>query len=464
MTDDRKTRDERRAMGRRALIKLGLATGAAWGLSHWQVLEILESAGGVALAQEAACMGTNRSLHIVAGNGGFAWFQLFWPHIDVVMARNGDFAWHAIGEETAATGTDRPLLLGPEAPWRDLPGRRQITAFMSGTNETHTPTPTSSSTVAMGADVFGVCAAMQAAQPTLVPVIAVGDVPFRGAPGAPRPARVGNADDIVSLFDSAASRAGGALRESRDAELFASAYATFFSMRAAARRPTMRSGFQTGSSSARLLGRNLADALRVTDDDLARYGVSATSRTQVQALARGLIITAKAFARGLTSQVILPAFRDDPHSAFNDMASLRRTLRETGQAMTAFLSDLMAIEDPTCAGTRIGENVVISIHGDTPKNPLQRQGWPDATPGNSNWTYVLGAGHLRTGWFGGIRRDGTVVGFDPTSGEERSVASATTANAAAAAITYAVARGDMRRVSDFYRGQSIRGLIYSPTT
>ena len=63
----------------------------------------------------------------------------------------------------------------------------------------------------MGADVFGVCAAMQTASPALVPVIAIDDVPFGGAPGAPRPARVGSADDIVSLFDSAASRAGGAL-------------------------------------------------------------------------------------------------------------------------------------------------------------------------------------------------------------------------------------------------------------
>lgn len=464
-TDDRKSRDERRELGRRGLIKLALATGAAYGLSHWKVLEILEGAGGTALAQDAACTGTNRSVHIVAGSGGFAWFQLLWPHLDVAAARDPGMAWHAIGEETMAVGTDKPLAIGPEAPWRSLPGRRQVTAFMSGSNETHTRTPASSSAVAMGADVFGVCAAMQTANPTLVPVIAIDDVPFRGAPGAPRPARVGSGDDIVSLFDSAASRAGGALRESRDSELFSSAYSAFLAMRAAAGRSTMRAGLQTGSQSARLLGQNLADALRVTDADLARYGVSATSRGQNVAIARTLIVTAKAFARGLTSQVILPAFRDDPHGAFNDMGSLRRTVREVGASLDAFLSDLMAIDDPTCGDSRIGENVVVSIHGDTPKNPLRRDGWPDGTPGDSNWCYVLGAGQLRTGWFGGIRRDGNVVGFDPTTGEERgSVTSAATANAASAAITYAVARGDMRRVSDFYRGQSIRGLIYSPTT
>jgi hypothetical protein len=464
MTDARKNRDERHQLGRRSLIKLALATGAAYGLSHWQVLEALEGAGGRALAEDALCTDTNRSVHIVAGNGGFAWFQLLWPHVDVAMARNDNFAWHAIGEETMAPGTDKPLVLGPQTPWRTQPGRRQVSCFMAGNNETHSRTPATSSSVAMGADVFGVCGAMQTASPTLVPVIAVGDAPFRGAPGAPRPARVGAADDIVSLFDSAASRAGGALHEARDAELYSSAYAAFLSLRAAAGRPTMRAGLQTGTASARLLGDNLADALRVSDADLARYGVSSTSRPQNVSIARTLIITAKAFAHGLTSQVVLPAFDDDPHGAFNDMGNLERTARELGTSLDAFLDDLMLIDDPTCGGAKIGENVVVSVHGDTPKNPLDRGGWPDGTPGNSNWTYVLGAGHLRTGWFGGIRRNGDVVGFDPTTGDDADVSSASTANAAAAAITYAVARGDMRRVEDFYRGTSIRGLVYSPTT
>jgi len=467
MTDgheNRRARDTARDVGRRDLIKLALATGAAYGLSHWRVLEVLEGTAGVALAQEAACVGTNRSVHIVAGSGGFAWFQLLWPHVDVARARNDNFAWHAIGEETEVAGTDKPLIVGPETPFRTMPGRRQMTALMAGNNETHTRTPASSSAVAMGADVFGVCAAMQTANPSLVPVIAIDDVPFRGAPGAPRPARVGSGDDIVALFDSAASRAGGALSQTRDAELYASSYAAMLALRRASGRSTMRAGLATGVSSARLLGQNLADALRVTDADLARYGVSATSRAQNMQIARTLIVTAKAFARGLTSQVILPAFRDDPHGAFNDMNSLRRTVREAGASLDAFMADLMEIEDPTCAGSRIGENTVLSIHGDTPKNPLDRGGWPDGTPGDSNWTYVLGAGQLKTGWFGGIRRGGNVVGYDPTTGNDADVNSATTANAAAAAITYAVARGDMRRVSDFYRGTSIRGLVYSPTT
>jgi hypothetical protein len=122
------------------------------------------------------------------------------------------------------------------------------------------------------------------------------------------------------------------------------------------------------------------------------------------------------------------------------------------------------VEDTTCAGSNISDNVVMSIHGDTPKTPLQRNNWPDGTPGNSNWTYVLGAGQLRTGWFGGIDRNGRASGWNPATGEmDGGRSSASLANPAAAAIAYAVARGDMRRVNDFYSGESINGVVADPT-
>ena len=461
MRDDK---EKKRRVGRRALIKWSLATGAALGLPRWKVFEALELAGGTALADEASCALTNRSVHIVAGDGGFAWFQLLWPHNDVAAARDGSFAWHAIGEETMADGTHQPLTLGPEAPWRSLSGPRQVTCLMAGQNETHTRRPSTSSSVGMNTDLFATCAALQTANPTLVPVIAVDDAPYRDAQGAPRVARVGSADDIVSLFNSAASRAGGLLSTSANAEQFNAAYGAFLSMRRGAGRPTTRSGFAAANTAARLLGRNLAEQLRPTDEDLLRYGIDGGSRSQNRELAKGLIIAAKAFAMGLTSSVVLPAFRDDPHGAFNDMTSLRRTVRDLGRSLDAFVEDLSGIDDATCAGTSIADNTVISIHGDTPKNPLARNNWPDGTPGDSNWLYVLGAGTLKTGWFGGVRRDGTARGWNPTTGDETGDASAVTGNAAAAAVAYAVAKGDMRRVNDFYRGVSIRGVIASETT
>src|SRR5690242_2922361 len=109
-------RDEQREVSRRGLIKWGLAAGAALAIPKWKVWEVLEKSGGTALAADAACHPTMRSVHIVAGNGGFAWFQLLWPHNAVAAAGNNQFAFHAPGQQTLAAGTDRALTLGPQAP------------------------------------------------------------------------------------------------------------------------------------------------------------------------------------------------------------------------------------------------------------------------------------------------------------------------------------------------------------
>jgi hypothetical protein len=180
-------RDDRDLLSRRALIKYSMFVGAALGLPRWKVFEVLESAGGRALAAEAACATTNRSVHIIAGTGGFAWFQLLWPHNDVAAAGNPNFAFHAPGEQTLAPDTDKP---------------------------------TSSSTVATGVSLFAASASLQSVNPTLVPVIAVDNVPFGTAAGAPRPARVGDADGMVELFNSAASRMGGVLADRAHGELY----------------------------------------------------------------------------------------------------------------------------------------------------------------------------------------------------------------------------------------------------
>lgn len=445
---------------RRDLIKWSLFTGAALGLPRWKVFETLEASGGKALAAEAACAPTNRSVHLVAGDGGLSWFQLLWPHVDVAAAANPNHAWHAPGEETVVAGTDRPLVLGPEAPWKTLLPNRQVSVFMAGQNETHTQQPSSASTIAAGTSMIAACAALQAVSPTLVPVIAVDNAPFGAAAGAPRAARVGDADSIVGLFNSAASRAGGALEDPDDAALFEANYKGFLALHAAAGRPTTARPFATGRLAANLLGRNLADALRPTDADLARYGLDAGTATKLSEIGRTLITTAKAFTLGLTSCVVLPAMRDDPHGAFNNLGNLRGTVGTLGTILDAFMNDLMATDDPTCAGSKIGENTVVTIHGDTPKDPLDRSGWPDGTPGNTNWMYVLGAGYLRTGWHGGVLRNGDTFGFDPATGQDdpgRSAAS--TAQAASAAAAFAVVKGDLRRVQDYYRGEDIGGIV-----
>ncbi|MBT8494512.1 MAG: hypothetical protein KJO07_15760 [Deltaproteobacteria bacterium] len=455
----RREREQRRAMSRRSLLKYSIAAGAALSIPRWKVFEILERSGGKALAAEAACHPTNRSVHIVAGDGGFAWFQLLWPHNDVAAAGNANFAFHAPGQQVLAQGTDRPLTFAPQTPWQSIAGPRQVTALMSGSNETHRRNPTTATSFGDGTSMLAAAASLQSTNPTLVPVITVQNVPYGTAPGAPAQARVGNSAGMVDLFSSAASKAGGALENAADADLYRAHYQTLYSLNAAASRSTARSSFLTASGAAGLLGKNFADALVPTPDDLARYGIDGGSRNQLRELAGGLITTAKAFSLGLTSMVVLPAMQDDPHGAFNNMAGVQTTTATLGALLNGFMDDLMAIEDPGCTGTKLGDNTVITVHGDTPKTPLQRSGWPDGTPGNSNWMYVLGAGHLRSGWFGGIDRNGTARTFDPATGNDSTRPSAQMAAPASAAVTYAVAKGDMRRVRDFYDGEDISGII-----
>jgi hypothetical protein len=92
-------RDQEREITRRALIKWSVAAGAALGVSRSKVFEILERTAGKDVAFAAAENATARSVHIIAGNGGNAWFQLLWPHNDIAAANNptlvteGDANW-----------------------------------------------------------------------------------------------------------------------------------------------------------------------------------------------------------------------------------------------------------------------------------------------------------------------------------------------------------------------------------
>lgn len=450
-------KNDKHELSRRSLIKWGLYAGAALGLARWKVYEALEDSVGSAVAADAACHPTNRSVHIVAGTGGFAWYQLLWPHNDVVAGGNPAAAFHAFGRTTMATGTDKPLTLSPQSPFRMAAGNKQMTAMMAGVNETHTRTP-SSATGLLGNSLLAVAASLQTTNPSVIPVVTVDGAPFGNAPGAPRPSAVGNASQFVGLFNSAASRPGGLLEASGDAGLYDAHFAALAALNRAADRPTTNRAYGTAKTAARLLGTNLASQLAITDADRTRYGVGGAVRQNLKDLAETLIVTAKAFRMGLTSSVITHALGDDPHGAFNDPNNPTNTAGILGGMLDAFMADLGATPDASCGGTSLADNVVLTIHGDTPKTPLQASGWPDGTPGNSNWMYVYGNGYLKTGWFGGIKRDGTAMGYDPATGSENTTPSSALSGAASAAVAYAIAKGDMRRVSDFAR-ININGLV-----
>ncbi len=464
-----KPASELRGVDRRDFIKYTVALGAMFGLDRWRVFGVAEDVGGAALADEISCAITNRSVHIVAGAAGFAWFQLLWPHVDVAAGalQNPALAFHDPANAIAVGGTDQPLILGPQAPWKALDPKRQVSCFMAGKNEftgQHLDNPTSSSTIDNAKGLFAACATLQGANPTLVPVLSVrtslASMPYGGFAGAPSVVEVASGDGIVNQFDSAASSAMGPLATPKNAAYFEAYYKGFLGVSAAANRPTYARGFATGKTASSLVGINLSSKLVPTPDDLARYGLTLSTPSKLVNFARTLIIVAKAFKLGLTSCVMMPAFNDDPHAAFANMNTLVATVTTLGKIMDAFLADL-AVEDPTCTGAKIADNVVISIHTDTPKTPLVAAAWPDNTPGNQNWVYVLGAGWLKNGWYGGIDRNGNVTGFDPSTGKVGANLPLSAANAmpVAGAIAYAVAKGDMRRVGDFYRGADISGIV-----
>jgi hypothetical protein len=337
---------------------------------------------------------------------------------------------------------------------------------MAGSNETHTPSPVSQNQVATGVSMLAAVAAIQGANPTLLPVIAVNPFQFGQAPGAPSVASVGNVAGLVDLFNSAASRT--LLQAPQNSALAESYYKAFLSLNRAAGNQMLEKGYRNGGVAANLIGRNLGDQLRPTTADRARYGTDGAVRTAVRDIADVLIIATKAFRLGLTSSIIAPVYRDDPHGAFGGGdAAPTPEVAALGRILDAFMADLASTPDPACGLKNLDSNVVLTVHGDTPKDPRDKNAWPDATPGNSNWMYVMGNGYLRTGWFGGVRANGTVLGFDPSNADPNSTipnqASTVTTNAAAAAVAYAVARGDMRRVQDFYRGPSLAGLVVPQT-
>jgi len=443
---------------RRRFLRWACAASALLAVDRSRYLNLLGENAGVAMADEAACSATNRSVHIVAGDGGFAWFQLLWPHVEIAASGNENFAFHAYGEETQATDTDKPFTHGPEAPWTTFDASKRVTGFMAGSPVAHTPTPTLSATVGNNQSMLAVCAAIQRTTPSLLPVIGINPVNFGTAAGAPALTNVADADGMVQLFNSAASKQ--ILSVPEDAALYEAYYKAFLGLNKASARPTQLRGLRVGKQAAGFLGQNLAAQLQVTALDLTRYGIDGGSPSKLSDLARALIVSAKAFKLNLTQSVIMPALRDDPHGAFGDMGTLRSTVQGIGKILDGFMGDLAAIDDPACGAKSLADTTVITVHGDTPKDPRDRSGWPDGTPNASNWIYVMGNGLLKTGWFGGVRADGSTDGFDPTTGNTiPNQAASNTSAAAGAAVAYAVAKGDMRRVEDFYTGPSIEGIV-----
>ena len=228
-------------------------------------------------------------------------------------------------------------------------------------------------------------------------------------------------------------------------------FRSFLGLNAASQRPQVQHAYTTGKVAANLLGKNLSDQLKVTAQDEARYGVDAGTPTNVSEIAHALCTAAKAFKLGLTSCLVLPAMQDDPHNAFQNMQTLSATVKTLGMILDAFMADCGQIPDPAgCAGKTLADSMVLTISGDTPKDGNTPSGWPDGTAGNHNVLYALGNGWLKTGFFGDLDGQGNLTTWDPDSGQlTTTMSSQQLGTPAAAAVAYAVAKGDQRRIQDF---------------
>jgi hypothetical protein len=448
-------RDEKHELTRRALIKWSVAAGAALGVSRAKIFDILEKTSGRQTAFAASENPTTRSVHIIGGNGSQSWFTLFWPQIAIAKANNPAFAWHLPGAAMDYTGTNNPLVYGKDTPWQTLPGAKQVTAFTAGTNLTHTNSPDANESL-NGSNIISVASALQSASPSVIPLITVGNANAGTAAGGAAPSNVGSGDGIVSLFNSAASRAGGLLSNTKDAGFYKAYYDAFIQLNRASNRSTTKAAYTTASGAAQFLGTNLSTKLAITPADLTRYGITAGTRANITGIARTLIVTAKSFGLGLTNAVALPYTEEDPHGAF-DSGDVKTIPGIMKGMFDAFMADLANTTDAV-TGQVLADDTVITFHGDTPKDCRTAAGWPDGTANNSNVIYVYSAGHLFSGWFGGIDVNGKATGFGP-DGKPATYVGADTAKIANAAIAYAIAKRDDRATSTFANGITIGGVF-----
>ena len=301
-----------RGTGRRDFLRWATAVAAVLGLERSRLLNVINDTGGTALADTIGQRKRLLSVHMVAGNGGLANFQLIWPWPEVAKSTNGNYAFHALGKAIKATQTDTEFFYAPETPFQKLGKSKQVTLILGGTNQTHTQAVALDASA--GTSMLASVAALQQVEATLLPVIAVNPITFGTAPGAPAVASVANSAGLVDLFNSAASRT--LLQKPESSSLHEAYYKAFLGLNAAAGRSSLIKSYGTGKVAVNLLAQNLAAQLKPTTADLTNFGITAGTATNLTEMANTLIIANRAFKLGLCSSVILPAFRDDPHGLF----------------------------------------------------------------------------------------------------------------------------------------------------
>ncbi|HSN97905.1 MAG TPA: twin-arginine translocation signal domain-containing protein [Candidatus Nanopelagicales bacterium] len=445
-----------RGNSRRNFLRLTGVMGAVLGLDQAKILNVIADVGGTALAQEG--VKRPRKMFVINdGAGGLAWYTQLWPWPEIATSTSAAISYFQPNVSMPGD-TDIASRINEYTPWKDRGRSKQVSVMMSGVTETHTNTPVTSVTVGNNRGLMAAAASIQTANSSLVPVIGITPFVYGAAQGAPGVTTVGNPDGMVELFNSAASQF--AIEADSDPQLYEAMFKAQAGLLKAADRPTVRRHLDVGRSAASFLGRNLSEMLRPSQDDLARYELGQGVDPELAALGRSLIIAAKAFRNNLTQMVISPGLRGDPHGAFNNLNGMRDTVRRLGLMFDRFLEDLDEVN--TATNAKHSDEVVMLIHGDTPKNPRNRDNWGDGTAGNSNWVYVMGNGRLKTGPLGvyTAQNGGPVHSVNPATGNpDPNRSSASTAPQVGAAVLYALS-GDHAVVERYYTmAESYKGYV-----
>jgi len=460
-----------RGASRRDFIRGVLAASAAFGLGPTRALEMLDHMGGSALADAAS---PYYMVNIVLGTGALSRATVIWPVPMVIEQNQPNFA------------IDGPV--NTRFQKADLPGGRKLynrvvdgkpvfagkpwTVFVAGTSQAHSAFPAfNGNTVQItqngNANMFAAASQLQNALHALIPSIGVqngGQNPnFNPVPpGTSAPSIVPNGNAMVGLFSSSASQLASRLKPDANQALFSQYHTAFLGLARWAGRPTYERVRGDVRTAMGLVVKNLASELAVKPGQVAQWGGSiAQSDDRLRAITEVLIVTANAFRLGLTAQVTLPAFNDDPHGAF--AGNPTDLFDGFARSLQSFQNTLDMTNDPVQSGKRVGDRLVMTLSGDTTKDPFQRNGWPDGTPGGVNLLFVQSSGLLQPGWIGDVNPNGR-VNWNPTTGKnDANQPTNLCTSAACGAVLYAVTGGNKDAVRPFYSGP-MDGIIQQNLT
>jgi hypothetical protein len=454
-----------RGVSRRDFIRGVFATSAAMGLGPFHALSALEDLGGSALADEAG-LRAMRAVNLVAGTGALAWFTLVWPAPAVIQGYKTDYAYDNPTKAASVMGPGGSLfarLVDKTPLWQRFGQKKYVSAILCSNAYAHDVAYTGPITLpSTSTALFAAQAAMQNSLRSLVPSVGVSfqgkQMPYGSAKGAPTPTHVTSAGELAALFESSASRLMDRLATPRNRQLHEQHYRAVLRLHAMADRSSYRAAFSDAAQGVSLVGEALRQRLLPEPGQAESWSLPDSSG-RFRALAELMIVTANALKLGLTAQVNLPVLNDDPHPAFVDGGlTAGRNADSLTRILQSFLEELDTAPDALSAATRLSDNVIMTVSGDTPKHPFVAANWPDNVPGNANWIYVLSQGYIRPGWTGSVNPTGRTL-FDPRTGMgDSSAPVADCTEAALASVLYATSRGNKQRVTEFTRAE-YSGLI-----